>query len=262
DAVEHERFGSRVSIMGRRALVTSVGNAAKNVSAAAYIFEQDAKRGWVLQARLAAPPLKNGSQFGTGLSQTEDTILIGVEEDDARGPSSGSVIVYTRNGSAWSSPEKLVAKDTAAGDHFGCSVGMSGDHAIIGAYGHSSKGKGDGAAYVFKRQGGRWVEQQQLRPEDGDANDGFGRSVSMSSNTAAIGAAGDEHNGVDKSGSGYIFVRQGTKWVQHRKLAPGKAKAGSRFGQAASISGHMATFSTASEQAFVFPASLNQVCKH
>jgi hypothetical protein len=26
---------------------------------------------------------------------------------------------------------------------------------------------------------------------------------------AAIGAAGDEHSGVDKSGSGYIFVRQG-----------------------------------------------------
>lgn len=35
---------------------------------------------------------------------------------------------------------------------------------------------------------------------------------------AAIGAAGDEHSGVDKSGSGYIFVRQGAAGINAHAL--------------------------------------------
>lgn len=46
--------------------------------------------------------------------------------------------------------------------------------------------RGDGAAYIFKREKGKWVEQAELLPEDGDANDGFGRSVSLSNNTAGL----------------------------------------------------------------------------
>jgi len=262
DAVEHQRFGARVSIMGDRALITAAGNASQNVSPAAYIFQRHEKQGWVLEHRLVAPKLKKDASFGSSLSQSNETILIGASEDDVRGPGSGSVIVYTWNGTAWSHPSKLLAKETQAGDRFGCSVGMSGDLAIIGAFGHTTKWKGDGAAYIFKHKGGRWVEETKLLPEDGDANDGFGRSVSMSAGIAAIGASGDEHNGVDKSGSGYIFFRQGQKWVEHSKLSPSKVSAGARFGQAVSMSGHMATFSTASEHAFVFPASLTQVCRH
>ncbi|CAL1155957.1 unnamed protein product [Cladocopium goreaui] len=263
--------------MADRAVVVAAGNAEKNVSAALYIFHRHEKRGWVLKHRLLAPEVSNAN-FGSSLSQTNDTILIGAQEallrdvlgdngDNVRGPGSGSVILYTWNGSAWSKPSKLVAKETRAGDRFGCSVGMSGDMAIIGAFGHTNKWKGDGAAYIFKQKGGNlvddverhWVEVAELLAEDGDANDGFGRSVSMSSGIAAIGAAGDEHSGVDKSGSGYIFVRQGQKWVQQSKLSPSKVSAGARFGQAVSMSGHMASFSTASEHAFVFPASLTQV---
>lgn len=261
DALDFERFGARVSIMADRAVVVAAGNAEKNVSAALYIFHRHEKRGWVLKHRLLAPEVSNAN-FGSSLSQTNDTILIGAQEDNVRGPGSGSVILYTWNGSAWSKPSKLVAKETRAGDRFGCSVGMSGDMAIIGAFGHTNKWKGDGAAYIFKQKGGHWVEVAKLLAEDGDANDGFGRSVSMSSGIAAIGAAGDEHSGVDKSGSGYIFVRQGQKWVQQSKLSPSKVSAGARFGQAVSMSGHMASFSTASEHAFVFPASLTQVCRH
>ncbi|CAE7214981.1 unnamed protein product [Symbiodinium natans] len=261
DAVENERFGSRVGLFGDMAVVTSAGNAAKNASAAIYLFHVKGKD-WVLKAKLAPPQnLKNSSKFGTSLSQSKTTIMIGAEEDDTVGKASGAVYVYSFNGTNWSQPTRLVANDTAAGDHFGCSVSLSesGKTCLVGAYGHRSRGKGSGAAYVFKRHGGQWVQQQQLVPEDLDADDGFGKSVSTSDSTAAIGAFGDEHGGVDRSGSAYIFVHAGHKWVQQSKLAPQKAEAGAEFGSVASISGHMATFSSA-EQVFVFPAYLTQVC--
>ncbi|CAE7636508.1 unnamed protein product [Symbiodinium pilosum] len=261
DAVENERFGSRVSLFGDMAVITSAGNGAKNESAAVYVFHVTGKE-WVLKAKLPFPKnLKNSSSFGSSLSQSKDAIMIGAEEDDAHGKASGAVYAYSSNGTNWSQPVRIVGADTAAGDHFGCSVSLSesGKTCLIGAYGHRAKGKGSGAAYVFKRHKGHWVQQHQLAPEDLDADDGFGKSVSTSDSIAAIGAFGDEHGGVDRSGSAYIFVRAGQKWVQQTKLAPEKAKAGAEFGLVASISGHMATFSSA-EQVFVFPAYLTQVC--
>ncbi|CAJ1350235.1 unnamed protein product, partial [Effrenium voratum] len=259
DVAEGQQFGFRVDLFGSRALILS--GKAKNTSATAYLFERGKKKQWVLRAKLAAPKeLKNTSDFGSSLSQNADTIMIGAEEDGPEGHRSGAIYVYSRNGSNWSQPEKLVADDSAPGDHFGCSVSISGNLSLVGAYGHSSKGKGSGAAYIFRKEGKRWVLQQKLIPEDSDANDGFGKSVSISGSLAAVGAFGDEHSGVDQSGSGYIFVQQGQKWVQQSKVSPSKAKAGAKFGQAASISGHMASFSSASEQAFVFPAFLTQVC--
>jgi len=262
DAVENARFGSRVSLFGDLAVIMSAGNAAKNVSAAIYLFHVKG-RSWVLKAKLASPKtLTNTSKFGSSLSQSADTIMIGAEEDDVNGKASGAVYVYSFNGTNWSQPIRLVANDTASGDHFGCSVSLSesGKTCIVGAYGHRTKGKGSGAAYVFKRQEGRWVQQQQLASEDLDADDGFGKSVSTSDSIAAIGAFGDEHGGVDRSGSAFIFIYAGRKWVQQTRLAPEQAKAGAEFGSVASISGHMATFSTSAEQVFVFPAYLTQVC--
>jgi hypothetical protein len=40
----------------------------------------------------------------------------------------------------WSQQAKLTADDGAAGEFFGSSVSMSGDTAVIGAYGDDDKG--------------------------------------------------------------------------------------------------------------------------
>ena len=66
--------------MGHRALITSLGDAKKNVSAAAYIFQRKEKD-WVLQHKLHIPYLKPHAHFGSSLSQTEDTIMIGASEE-------------------------------------------------------------------------------------------------------------------------------------------------------------------------------------
>ena len=49
------------------------------------------------------------------------------------------------------------------------SVSVSGDTAVIGAYGKNSSDQG--AAYVFVRSGGVWTQQQELTASDGAAGD-------------------------------------------------------------------------------------------
>ena len=91
---------------------------------------------------------------------------------------------------------KITASDAEQGDEFGHSVSISGDTAVIGAQCDCDNGTFSGAAYVFVRDGTTWTEQQKLTASDGDSNDWFGCSVSISGDTAVVGAEGDEDNGL------------------------------------------------------------------
>jgi hypothetical protein len=49
----------------------------------------------------------------------------------------------------WTELDKVTASDGNANDHFGNSVSISGDYAIVGASGDDDNGDGSGSAYVF-----------------------------------------------------------------------------------------------------------------
>ncbi len=99
---------------------------------------------------------------------------------------------------------KLVASDGAASDLFGPSVSISGDTAVVGAQLDDDKGNNSGSAYIFVRSGTAWTQQAKLVASDGAASDRFGVSVSISGDTAVVGAYYDDDNGSD-SGSAYVF---------------------------------------------------------
>jgi len=82
-------------------------------------------------------------------------------------------------------------------------------------------------------------EQAKLTASDGAADDRFGFSVSISGDTAVIGANLDDGVGSD-SGSAYVFVRSGTTWTEQAKLTASDAAALDRFGWSVSVNGDTA----------------------
>jgi hypothetical protein len=58
----------------------------------------------------------------------------------------GAAYIFVRGGSRWSQQAKLIARDAAAGDHFGSAVALSNGTALIGA---GFKHNAAGAVYVF-----------------------------------------------------------------------------------------------------------------
>ncbi len=73
--------------------------------------------------------------------------------------------------------KKLVASDAQADDAFGHSVAVSGDTAVVGAFGEDAGGQYAGAAYVFGRDEGgadNWGEVKKLTASDAQAGDWFG----------------------------------------------------------------------------------------
>ena len=64
-----------------------------------------------------------------------------------------------------------VQGDGCSGDNFGIAMAVSGNYAVIGAYGDTvvapqvQFGIAQGSAYVFERVGDNWVVAQKLSPE-------------------------------------------------------------------------------------------------
>ena len=103
--------------------------------------------------------------------------------------------------------QKLVASDPAADDQFGLSVAISGETVVVGApFDDGAAGNGQGAAYVFVRNGVVWSQQQKLEPSDASVLDQFGNSVAISEDTIVVGAPFDNGTAVDDQGSAYVFV--------------------------------------------------------
>ena len=124
--------------------------------------------------------------------------------------------------------QKLTASDGAANVFFGTSVAVSGATVVVGAP-FDSVG---GAAYVFNRQGGSWVETQKLTASDATRGAEFGWSLAISGATLVVGASGDS----DGVGAAYVFNREGASWVEEQKLIPSDGGLG-LFGFSVAISG-------------------------
>jgi hypothetical protein len=116
--------------------------------------------------------------------------------------------------SNWIEMQKLLATDGAANILFGGSVSLDDDTALIGAPYDDDNGELSGSVYVFTRTGNIWTQQAKLLPSGGKDCDCFGYSVSLSGDTALIGASGNIWSLVDYPGLAYVFTRTGTTWTQ------------------------------------------------
>jgi uncharacterized repeat protein (TIGR01451 family) len=251
DGALDDWFGYTVALGGDTLVVGAYGHDENgSESGSAYVFAQNHGGGdrWRQVARLLPSDGAAGDRFGYAVAQSGDTIVVGAYADDDNGIDSGSAYVFARNqGGAdhWGQVAKLTATDGAAEDDFGASVAVSGDTALVGAYGDDDNGYNSGSAYVFVRnQGGAdaWGQVAKLAAADGAQEDLFGYAVALSGDTAAVGAYGDDDSGF-ASGSAYVFSRnQGgaDAWGQIAKLTAADSQSLDLFGYAVALGGDTA----------------------
>lgn len=193
------------------------------------------------------PPIARSSsdgsasdKLGISVSMSGDYAIIGAYYDDIdANADQGSAYIFIRENGLWTEQAKLTASDGKANDHFGNSVSISGDYAIVGA----PNGSGDwflqGAAYIFVRSGANWSQQAKLTASDGVPADFFGTSVSISGDDVIVGAPND--GGIYAAqGSAYIFERNGAIWSQQSKLTYVGSQYNDNFGYSVSINGDYA----------------------
>lgn len=178
-------FATSLSISGDTAVVGAPSDDDGGTgSGSAYVFVRSSGV-WSQQAKLVADDASPGDHFGRAVAVSADTIVVGARTDDAPSTESGSAYIFFRVGNTWTQQAKLVASDAAAFDHFGGSVALSGDTAIVGATGDDDGGSFAGSAYVFVQNGAVWTQQAKLVSSAPRADTLFGASVSIDGDRAS-----------------------------------------------------------------------------
>ncbi len=239
DAAAGDQFGHSVSISGNTAVVGAyLDDDAGADSGAAYVFHFDGSS-WSQAAKLVAADAAAGDRFGWSVSASGNAVIVGANNDDDAGSSSGSAYVFRFDGVSWAQEAKLTASDAASADIFGESVSISGDAAVVGALGDDDDGLFSGSAYVFRFDGSSWAQEAKLTASDAGAFDQFGVAVGISGDAAIVGSLLDDDGGSD-AGAAYVFRFDGSSWAQEAKLIASDAASSDRFGAAVSICGSVA----------------------
>lgn len=195
---------------------------------------------------------RDGRTLASRFDVTAGSVAIVIDDEDAAYP---IVVDPTITQQA-----VLTASNADINDHFGLTIGISGDTAVVATINEDSSAAGingnqadnsavdAGAAYVFVRDAnGNWTQQAYLKASNTGANDQFGCAASISGDTIVIGAEAEDSNttGVNglqtnnsaaQAGAAYVFVRTSGVWTQQAYLKASNTAGGDHFGASVAIS--------------------------
>ena len=234
DAKAGDLFGNSVAMDDITVLVGAPGvDDAGPEAGAAYVFVQVGEE-WIQQARLIGSDIGIFDRFGSAVAVHGNTAVVGAHGKDEVGTDSGAAYVFVRNGASWTQQAKLTHQGAVPGDLFGFAVSAYGDNILVGAHRSDVAGPDTGAAYLFTRNGGTWIQDLLLIPNDVSVGDEFGYAVNLTEGAAIIGAPKEDRL-LNDVGAAYVFVATRDAWVQQAKLGASDADVGDEFGSAVAI---------------------------
>lgn len=234
DGAAGDNFGRSVSVNDDVMVVGAIGcDEVGEESGGAYVYRLDGVN-WVEEAKLVASDGMAGDHFGWSVAVDRDVIVVGAPRGEQILGKVSWAYVFRYDGVNWVEEAKLIPGDGATGSHFGYSVSVKDDVIVVGAYDDDSLSENRGSAYVYRYNGGDWIEEDKIVADDGTTGDFFGRSVSDNKNVVIIGAPGDDDAG-SESGSVYIFQYDGVNWIEEGKFIANDGMESDHFGHSVSV---------------------------
>ena len=177
DAVASEDFGGSVAVSGNMAIVGAHGREeVATDSGAAYLF--DVTTGQELY-KLTPIDAAYKDNFGISVAIDGDIAVVGARENTPTRPGSAYIFDVTTG----SQLLKLAPPDPASTRHFGHSVAVSGDKAVVAA---------GASAYIYDVTTGDLLHE--LTPSDPEVDWSFGDSVAIDGDVAIVGAWARRHS--------------------------------------------------------------------
>ena len=196
------------------------------------------------------------ANLGTAVAVSGNTAVVGAPEfdvdvaelgNDTTQNRAGRVHVFVEDNGDWPQQATVVPDIVTSNARFGYSVGVdaAADLLIGGAptYLASAPQLQSGAAYIFRRSGTTWSQDQLLISSDGRSNDLMGWSVAISGDYAVVGAPNFDTvpDGVQfqyaNNGQVYVFRYNGNAWIETQILYASDAYNNQQFGMSVAIDG-------------------------
>lgn len=205
-------FGSAIAVHGNYMAV----GAPDSGTGTAYVYEISTS---ALNETVALSYPTSGGNAGASIALTSDTLIVG-------SPNSNSAWVVS---DVLTSPTLTTVSGSPG---FGFSVAASGDAAVIG----QTTGADAGSVWTVDLNAPAKDAELSAALPSGGVNDGFGQSVAIDGDWAAIGAPDSDAGGFN-AGSVDVFQRGGTGWTHAQSLASSTPTGSERFGASVAIDG-------------------------
>lgn len=195
-----DEFGYSVAIDGD---IIAVGAPNQGIGTGAahgavYTYEWDGAN-WNETFLTAAIPVQN-SRFGSSVGVSGNYMVAGAPGQTG-GALNGSISLFHNDGN-WGAGSLQSATDSQVGNMFGCSVSMTANQIVVGAYGYANE---TGKAYVYDYHNGMF--ETRIQALDIEMGDKFGYSCSITNNYLIIGSPNTERNPMDPlpEGTAYFY---------------------------------------------------------
>lgn len=193
---------------------------------------------WYTGPLLFAAGAGEEENLGGVLALQGDTALAGLPRREAGGMRPGGVLRWAWTGGAWNEMESWNALDRGAGDRLGFALALEGDLALVGAPGESDTVPGAGAAYLFERVDGVWLQRVRLTAgilAQPGAELGSAVAIAPGGGRLLLGAP-FEHGNAPRSGAAYLFeeVAPGL-WKRRQRLLPWDGGQNAWFGASVAL---------------------------
>ncbi len=202
---------------------------------------------WGLDGALTAPVPLEDQKFGYSVELSGGRIIVGAPYPDTD-LLPGKAYIFKRVTTGvppWSLEGAALVGDSIAGDHFGRSVSIDGNTAVVGAPGID---EGDAFVFTFNATSGQWQEQAQLQPSNLQAGQDFGYNVSLSGSLLLVGAPTyNIPGGAAVVGAAYVFQRMFGGWTEALILLSSVGATGDRVGETLALRGDEAFVGVLSE---------------
>ena len=245
NAGSYDGFGRSVAISGDTVVVgaidedsnqstitngdtASLDNSA-HYSGAAYVFRRTGET-WIQEAYLKASNGNRNDAFGFSVAISGDTVVVGAVNEissqttitngpiadlDNSGTVYGAVYIFKRTGVIWVQEAYLKASNGQGVDLFGNSVAILGDTVAVGIMksffllpqtSDNVTSVIRGVAYIFKRTGVTWVQEDSLNPLNIQPDDMVKYGLAVSDDTVIVGSPSTSiDHGTPEAGVVYVF---------------------------------------------------------
>jgi hypothetical protein len=195
------QFGRSVSLSGNRNFIVVGAPAEWDYRGAVYVFAIDGySNGYLFYRKITRFSKTDGGPyeaFGTSVSMnsTGSSFAVSAPGAPVNGRTQGVVQVYEQPSGLyeWFLKARLTMADGVEEDALGASLSISGDGRTIVAGSPHTSGTSSGAAYVFVKPVGGWInstENAKVQPSDIMTGDVFGHAVAVSADgTTWVGSA-------------------------------------------------------------------------
>jgi hypothetical protein len=150
--------------------------------------------------KLQAPGGQFPDAFGRAASIDGDLAVITADAEDDH----GAAYAYRYQAGQWVQIQKIVPAGVQIADLFGRSAAIVGQRMVISMAQDDDGGANSGSVYAYEFDGSLWQQVQKLVASDDEAGDLFGYSLAMAGNVLAVGATGDDDQGLN-AGAVYVF---------------------------------------------------------